>query len=165
LSDENTWVYDWFSNLIEGLDKAIEPLDVYIKTYDKYQKEYKLDPADYIKQLDDEENPPEIDFLRKDVIFHREEAERLSGEIPDFLIVSIFKVSCKEIRSTLVAKHEKIATDEVELIARRARKSADEIIESFEKMDMKICSAPRDIEELTQIKEYMASVPNEIEKM
>ena len=32
-------------------------------------------------------------------------------------------------------------------------------------MNNKVESAPKDIEELTSIKDYMAQVPNEIEKM
>jgi hypothetical protein len=32
-------------------------------------------------------------------------------------------------------------------------------------MNNKIESAPKDIEELTSIKDYMASIPNEIEKL
>lgn len=58
-----------------------------------------------MKKLDDPDNPPEIEFLRKDVVFHLADAERLKQEIPDFIIVSMFKVSCKEIRSTLAQKH------------------------------------------------------------
>ena len=42
---------------------------------------------------------------------------------------------------------------------------ANDILEIFEKMINKIESAPKDIEELTSIKDYMASVPNEIEKV
>lgn len=118
MPDENAWVYDGYFRLRENLEKAIKPLDQYIHTYDKYDKEYKLDPEAYIKKLDDEDNPPEIDFLKKDVLFHQQEAERLKKEIPDFIIVSIFKVSCREIRSTLAQKHEKIAEDEIELIAK-----------------------------------------------
>ena len=59
----------------------------------------------YIKLLDDEDSPPEIEFLRKDVEFHRREADRIKSEIPDDILISIFKVSCKEIRNKLVDKH------------------------------------------------------------
>ena len=38
-------------------------------------------------------------------------------------------------------------------------------MEVFEQMNMKIETSPKDIEELTSIKEYMATVPNEIEKL
>lgn len=48
----------------------MEPLNAYIKTYSKYDKEYKLDPVSVVKKLDDDDNPPEIDAIRKDVIFH-----------------------------------------------------------------------------------------------
>lgn len=59
-----------YDSLRSKLEQAIRPLEEYIKTYDKYDKEYKLDPAQYIKKLDDEDNPPEIEFLKKDVTFH-----------------------------------------------------------------------------------------------
>jgi hypothetical protein len=101
LPDENAWVYEAYFRLRDRLEEAIKPLDIYQKTYDKYDKEYKLDPTAYVKKLDDDDNPPEIEFLKKDVIFHHLEAERLRGEIPDFITVSIFKVSCREIRATL----------------------------------------------------------------
>lgn len=70
LPDENAWIYDLYHTLTHRFDDAVEPLNEYIKTYAKYDKEYKIDPVAIIKKLDDEENPPEIDFLRKDVIFH-----------------------------------------------------------------------------------------------
>jgi hypothetical protein len=39
------------------------------------------------------------------------------------------------------------------------------LIDIFEKMDMKICSQPKDIEELCAIRDYMNAVPNELEKL
>lgn len=71
LPDENAWVFDAYFQLRDGLEESIKPLEDYIRTYDKYDKEYKLDPVGVVKKLDDDENPPEIDFLRKDVIFHQ----------------------------------------------------------------------------------------------
>jgi hypothetical protein len=35
----------------------------------------------------------------------------------------------------------------------------------FQKMDDKVESIPKDIEELSSIKDYMATVPNELEKL
>jgi len=70
IPDENAWVFDSYFKLRDALEEAIKPLEQYIRTYDKYDKEYKLDPVSVIKKLDDNDNPPEIDFLKKDVIFH-----------------------------------------------------------------------------------------------
>lgn len=74
MEDENAWVFEAYFKLKESFEKAIEPLDLYKQTYDKYDKEYKLDPEAYIKKIDIEDNPPEIDFLKKDVVYHKEEA-------------------------------------------------------------------------------------------
>ena len=71
LPDENAWIFDAYFKLRDGLEGAIQPLETYIRTYDKYDKEYKLDPSAVIKKLDDDDNPPDIDFLRKDVLFHQ----------------------------------------------------------------------------------------------
>lgn len=165
LPDENAWVYDCYIDLRNSLEKAVRPLDDYIKTYSKYEKEYKLDPEGYVKKLDDDDNPPEIDFLKKDVLFHQSEAVRLRNEIPDFIICSIFKINCKEIRENLAQKHEQIAKDQIELIAKQAKIKANELLEIFEKMHLKIESQPKDIEELCSIKDYMAIVPTELEKI
>ena len=77
LPDENAWVYEEYTTLVDKFSEAIKPLDGYMATYNKYSNEYKLDPDQVIKKLDDNDNPPEIDFLKKDVKFHQDEALRL----------------------------------------------------------------------------------------
>jgi len=63
------------------------------------------------------------------------------------------------IRDILVAKHIKIANEEVELVAKSAKRMANNTIEAFYKINDKINTRPKDIEELSAIKDYMASVP------
>jgi dynein heavy chain len=89
----------------------------------------------------------------------------LNGEIPDYIVVSMFKICSKVIRNNLADKHTKISEQEIELIAKRAKRQANDLIDIFEKMDMKIGSQPKDIEELTSIRDYMAAVPTELEKL
>jgi hypothetical protein len=89
-----------------------------------------LNVDDYIRIKDpkeeDEADPPEIDDLKRDVEFHRKQAQKLRNEIPEHVIVSIFKVDCRDFRDLLSGKHDKIAELEVEIIAKRAR------LETFE---------------------------------
>lgn len=42
---------------------------------------------------------------------------------------------------------------------------ANSTIEAFYKINDKINSTPKDIEELSAVKDFMASVPNEVEKL
>ncbi len=71
--------------------------------------------------MDDEEQSVDIDSIRKDIYFHLEEEQRLKDEIPEFVLVSMFKINTGEIRKTLAEKHSRIAKEEIELIARRAK--------------------------------------------
>lgn len=46
-----------------------------------------------------------------------------------------------------------------------AKRLANQTMESFDKINIKIESTPKDIEELSGLKDFMAGVPNEIEKL
>jgi len=65
----------------------------------------------------------------------------------------------------LADKHISIANQEIEIIAKRARTQADETLKTFVEINAKIEKKPTDIEDLTAIKEFMATVPNELEKI
>lgn len=159
LPDENAWIYAAYERLEKKISESIEPLEKYLKTLYKFKTEYQLDPVAVIAKLDDDENPPDAEVLRKDIIFHKKEAERLMIEIPDQIIVSMFQINVASIRDLVVAKHIKIANDEIELVAKSAKRMANSTIEAFYKVNDKINTSPKDIEELSSIRDYMASVP------
>ena len=50
----------------------------------------------------------------------------------------------------------------IELIAKTAKKMATNTMEQFDNVNLRIESQPKDIEELSGIKDFMQSVPNEI---
>jgi hypothetical protein len=70
-------------------------------------------------------------------------------EIPDSIVVSMFEINVGKIRDQIAAKHTMIAEQEIELIAKMAKKMANATIEAFYKINDKINSSPKDIEELS----------------
>jgi hypothetical protein len=164
LPDENTWIYDEYDKLREVIVKIIDPLDKYIATYNRFEKEYEFNPDKEMKLYEDPENWPDVDTLNASIKFHQREEERLQKEIPEEIICSIFKISTKVIRDLLAAKHKRIAMEQIELIAKIAKATSFKILEDFEKSNMKVESVPKNIEELSSIKEYMVSLPKELEK-
>lgn len=77
LPDENAWVYEEFIRLRSKIFESVDPLADYLKTYDQFANDYALDPDAEILLMDDEENPPEPDALRRDVLMRRERAKKL----------------------------------------------------------------------------------------
>lgn len=165
LPDPNTWIFEAFDKLRTAIQQVVEPLHAYQDTLKKYKSEYILDPIKVIKDLDDDENPPEAEVLRKGVIMHRADAERLMNEIPDSIIVSMFQINVGTIRDVIAKKHTYIAEEQVKLIAKMAKRMANSTIDAFYKINDKINTQPKDIEELSTIKDFMQSVPSEIEKL
>lgn len=165
LPDPNTWIFEAFDKLRTAIQQVVEPLHAYLDTLKKYKSEYVLDPFKVIKDLDDDDNPPEAETLRKGVIMHRADAERLMNEIPDSIIVSMFQINVGTIRDVIAKKHTYIAEEQVKLIAKMAKRMANSTIDAFYKINDKINTQPKDIEELSTIKDFMQSVPAEIEKL
>ena len=77
LPDENTWVFDEYNRLREVIARVIDPLDDYIKTYERFEQEYRFDPDAEMAPYEDPENWPEVDELKRQIIFHKSEEKRL----------------------------------------------------------------------------------------
>jgi len=164
LPDEETWLFDEYDKLRECIIKVIEPLKDYKKTYDKYDAEYKIDPAEFMEQYEDPENWPDVETLKASIIFHQKEEKRLNEEIPEEKTISIFTVHTKVIRDNLAAKHHKIADAQIELISKIAKQEAIKLLGDFEKFNEHVERLPADIEQLSEIKDFMNGLPNELDK-
>ena len=130
-----------------------------------YKDEYTLDPDVEIANLADEEAQPEPAELRKLVMEHRQQAIKLRNEIKDYTVVSMFRVNCSGIREIIAEKHTKIANEIIELISKKAKKMANDTMDAFDRLNLAIESAPKDIEDLASIKEQMGQAPGEIMKL
>ena len=72
-------------------------------------------------------------------------------------------MNCKDIRKLFASRHDSIVDKEIKLIAQRARDKNNQISLKFEEMEAKIRKTPNTIEELQEIKDYMAALPIEVE--
>jgi len=84
--------------------------------------------------------------------------------IPESVIVSIFEINIKDIRNAYVGKYEQIIEKEIKLISTRAIEKNLEISMQFDKINEKLMTPPKDIEELTEIKKYISEIGIVIEK-
>ena len=62
-------------------------------------------------ESDDPLEWPDVDTLKATIMQHQEREKELENEIPEEIICSIFKISTKVIRDTLMAKRKKIANE------------------------------------------------------
>jgi dynein heavy chain len=152
MRDENEWVYEAYMKLRTRIFESVDPLNLYLATYDQFLSDYNLDPDKEIAIMGDESDPKDPDTLRADVIKHRQRAAKIMDLIPEYVVVSFFQIDCRLIRTNLAEKHLKIAREEIEIIARKAKIDANAIMREIDEMDIKIMAVPTNIEELSEIR-------------
>ena len=62
--DEHKWVWTLYIELEEKMSLAILPLYEYLEKFGEFKEIIAIKPDDYVRQLELEENPKEVDELK-----------------------------------------------------------------------------------------------------
>lgn len=103
--------------------------------------------------------------LKADIEEHRKMEAELKKLIPKSVVVSIFEVNCGDVSGLYVGKHSQIIEKEIKLIAQRAKEMNYELSTKFGEINAKICTTPRNIEDLTETRRFIQEIPGTIEKL
>ena len=163
--DENKWVWDLYMEIKVKAEEAIEPLDRYLECFKEFKQVLELKPDEYTRTIEMEDPPREVDSIKEEIFRVGEEEKRLRKSIPENIHVSCFNIQCTEILIYLTDKYVSLRKNLINLIAKRARESTHQLFNTFEAIKLKIGEQPKDIEKLTEIKEYMANLPQELDKI
>jgi dynein heavy chain, axonemal len=155
VQDENKWVWDLYEALRGKLEKAIEPLAEYLKSFNDFKKVLQMKPDQEARALEMEENPREVEALRDLILQTREQEKKLREAIPETIHVSFFNIQCKDLLEYLQDKYHTYIKNIIDIIANRARNETRTIFHTIEAMKAKVREQPKDIDKLTEIKEYM----------
>ncbi len=113
--DENMWVWNLYEKLEQELMRAIEPLHTYLKTYEKYKALSSLNPDEHVHKRDanegdegDKDLRKEIQEIKKEIYEFMQKEEQIKKEIPEIIVVSLFKINCKDVRKLYEGKYSEI---------------------------------------------------------
>jgi dynein heavy chain len=67
LPDENKWIWDIIEEVREKLTEGIKPLFEYKKSWDEYLDLLKLDPDEFTRNIEMEENAWEVDQIQGEI--------------------------------------------------------------------------------------------------
>ena len=82
--------------------------------------------------------------------------------MPENIKVSIFEISCKEMKEYLSEKYQSLQKNLIDMIAKKAKSEAQSIFQGFKQMELNLKESPKDIEKLTDIKDYIGNLPMEL---
>lgn len=69
---------------------------------------------------------------------------------------------CKDLLVFLCSRYTTTIKNLKEVIGKRAKNKTQKIFETFQTIHSKLKETPKDIEKLTEVKEYMAGIPSKI---
>jgi dynein heavy chain len=141
------------------LQHAIEPLERFLKAFEPFLPVLRSNADEYTRKIEGEDQPRDIDSIKDEIAAVERKKRELREKIPEVVHVSCFEVHCKEILAYLEEKQEELAKQLKQLIAKRAKEATTALFNDFTVIKSKINEEAKDIETLTELKEYMANMP------
>ena len=164
------WVNEHRQRLEELIEKAITvPMEKYLQTLHPFVDLISLDVADYIKTQEEKFCPDggamDLVGLCNLAKTHDADAETVFNAFPSTINLGIILIDLKALKKMLSNKHTTIAAKIFEVQSKYMRMYADEVQQEFTTMFQSFSLAPNNIEHLSDVREYLATVPGLVNEM
>ena len=95
----------------------------------------------------------------------QQRTDEISQRLPETIKISCFQVQCKDLQQMLLDKLKQVTKNLKDVIARRVVQQNEDIYTKILQILHKLREQPKDIEELTALKEYMVQVEQELSQI
>lgn len=103
--------------------------------------------------------------VKKECQMHMKSRDEIMRSLPASVDFGIFHISTDKIRQTLAEKRKAMSVAVLDILSRKCRAQADEICGQFAGMSKRIYEKPNGIEELTDQRQFMKSIPDTIKEL
>ena len=164
------WVIDHRNHLLDLIKKSIlDPMENYLQTLHPFVDLISLDVADYVKAQEAKFCPDggtmDLVGLCNLAKSHDADAETVFNAFPSTISLGIILIDLKALKKMLSNKHTTIAARIFEVQNKHMRLFAEEIQNEFNKMFRGFSQNPKDIEHLSELRDYMQTVPGLVNEM
>ncbi|XP_076603478.1 dynein axonemal heavy chain 1 [Chaetodon auriga] len=163
LESVNLWepeVTELREKACNALTQAAIPLRAYAAEYEKHLELHNLDIETFLKSHTYAEQTSQE--VKKEVERHLKDKERLEHSLPSSIIIGPFSVRVEAVRQALSNKCKALANAILEHLILKLRKQVDDACEEFSIMSRRLSEKPNSIEELTEKREWMKQIPEQI---
>lgn len=87
---------------------------------------------------------------------------QIEATIPESATLGVFNVACTKVSRALVAKHQKLCDLLLDLMARKCLEATAVLVERYKAIERRLNKLPTTIEELTELKEYIATIHTQL---
>ncbi|KAM9332808.1 dynein axonemal heavy chain 1-like [Pholidichthys leucotaenia] len=142
-----------------ALKQAVKLLKAYAAPYEIYLDLNNLDIEALIQSQNPEQTSQEV---KKQVEQHLKEKERIEQSLPSSIVIGPFCVCVESVRQSLAKKRKALAGALLDHLALKLRKEIENACEEFNIMSKKLREKPADIEELSEKRDWMKQIPEQL---
>ncbi|XP_013988847.1 dynein axonemal heavy chain 1 isoform X2 [Salmo salar] len=143
-----------------ALRQAAIPLRAYAREYERYLELHNSDIETFLKAHSQEEQTPQE--VKREVVQHLKEKERLDHSFPSSIVIGPFTVSVESVRQSLSKKRRALANAVLDRLALKLRKQVEDACEECKAISRKLHEKPNSIEELTDQREWMKQISDQL---
>ncbi|EQC40888.1 hypothetical protein SDRG_01953 [Saprolegnia diclina VS20] len=152
------WVQALRDDVAKLIEKSEVPLRAYLKQYDRYIAFMNLDEDHYL-DIFRAQDPPNLQELSDRIKQHAQDALDIEDAIPAMNIeLGMYTVSCAAMRAQLAEKHRRLAKKLLDCQLVKCTTLAKDLHSKFEPINRQLQKIPTDIEQLTEMKQYIDSI-------
>jgi dynein axonemal heavy chain len=179
------WVEKVYQSIRHELEQATAPLQDYLDSFEEYSAILRTDVDAYVEEhigtntrndqdggdaagpTGDEaigyyvpaDDGRPLDYVESVIQKHVDAITTIRDNIPASMWLGLATVSCDEIQRLLVSKHQQVIQKSIDTFAADTRKLCGSISTEFKRIERKLRSNVDGIEQLTAMREFLASVP------
>ncbi|NXD64149.1 DYH1 protein, partial [Eolophus roseicapillus] len=143
-----------------AIQMAMIPLHAYAKRYEKFldlsNNDIQYFLGDYEKQC------PSAQEVMNIVNMYLSEKENLDNTLPVSIVIGPFHVSTEVVKQNLTAKYKALAISMLDILAKNLHLQVESICNTYEATSCRMHEKPNNIEELSELREWMKSVPEQL---
>jgi len=143
--------------LAAKLTQAVQPMHDFLAKFKKYDEFIALNIDTYVAEFAAADNT--LGDIRKELSIQAALRDKIEREIPKSIHLGFIHVNCEDVRRKLATKRQDMMNKELDSFARMLRNRCEELGKNFKKIEAELRKQPTDIQELTKLREYMATVP------
>ncbi|KAG7477961.1 hypothetical protein MATL_G00075170 [Megalops atlanticus] len=143
-----------------ALRQATVPLKAYAHEYERHLELQNLDIETYLTTYSKPEQTPQE--VRQEVEQHLQEKSRLDHTLPASIVIGPYMVNVETARQSLSNKRRALAHAVLDRLAAKLRQQIDNASEECKEVSLRLFEKPDSIEELTEKREWMKQIPEQI---
>ncbi|XP_065097060.1 dynein axonemal heavy chain 1 [Paramisgurnus dabryanus] len=143
-----------------ALRQAIIPLRAYAREYTCHLELHNCDIKTFLELHSQENQTPQE--VKQEVLGHLKEMQHLNQSIPSTIVIGPFAVNVEGVRQSLVKKRKALANAVLDKLALRLRQQMQDACKECKAISKKLFEKPSSIEELTELREWMKLIPEQL---